>query len=281
LILPRLHGHIASIFPNEHIEAPMFSRRSLLAALAVAASVSVAAPAFAADPVVFAAASLKNALDDVAASYKASTGKSVTISYAGSNVLAKQIEEGAPSDIFFSADLDWMKYVADKNLIKVDSQKTLLGNAIVIVVPKDSTARADIAKGMDLAGLLGKDGKLAMANVDSVPAGKYGKASLVSLGLWDGVASRVVQADNVRAALTFVARGEAPVGIVYATDAAAEPAVKVLGAFPEDSHPPILYPVALTAKASADAEAFFDYMKSPAAAPAFRKQGFTVLAPTS
>jgi molybdate transport system substrate-binding protein len=258
----------------------MLSRRSLFAALAVAASLS-AAPALAADPTVFAAASLKNALDEVAASYTASTGKKVTISYAGSNVLARQIEEGAPADIFFSADLDWMKYVADKNLIKPDSQKTLLGNAIVMVVPKDSSARVDIAKGMDLAGLLGKDGKLAMANVDSVPAGKYGKASLVALGLWDSVSARVVQADNVRAALTFVTRGEAPAGIVYATDAAAEPNVKVLGAFPEDSHPPILYPVALTAKAIPEAAAFFDYMKSPAAAPAFRKQGFTVFAPTS
>jgi molybdate transport system substrate-binding protein len=258
----------------------MLTRRSLLA-LALAAAVTAGTPALAADPTVFAAASLKNALDDVAAAYKQSTGKSVTISYAGSNVLAKQIEEGAPADIFFSADLDWMKYVADRKLIQPDSQKTLLGNAIVLVAPKDSTAKVDVGAKLDLAGLLGADGKLAMANVDSVPAGKYGKASLVALGLWDGVSARVVQADNVRAALTFVSRGEAPLGIVYATDAAAEPGVKVLGAFPEDSHPPILYPVALTAKASPEAAEFFNYLKSPAAVPAFTKQGFTVLASTS
>jgi len=172
----------------------MLSPRALLAVIAVAAALA-AAPALAADPVVFAAASLKNALDEVAASYTASTGKKVTISYAGSNVLAKQIEEGAPADIFFSADLDWMKYVADRNLIKPGSQKTLLGNAIVMVVPKDSTAKAEIARGMDLIRLLGKDGKLAMANVDSVPAGRYGKTALVALGLWDGVSARVVQAD--------------------------------------------------------------------------------------
>ena len=259
----------------------MLSRRALLLALALGASPSIAASALAADPAVFAAASLKNALDEVAAAYRTATGKTVTISYAGSNVLARQIEEGAPADIFFSADLDWMKYVADRNLIRAGSQRTLLGNAIVMVVPKDSTARADINASLDVAALLGKDGKLAMANVESVPAGKYGKAALVSLGLWDRIAASVVQADNVRAALTFVARGEAAAGIVYATDAAAALGVRVLGVFPEDSHPPILYPVALTARAGADAEAFFEFMKSPAAASAYRKQGFTVLAPTS
>ena len=259
----------------------MLSRRSLLIAATLAASFSFAAPTFAADPIVFAAASLKNALDEVAAAYKSSTGKTVAISYAGSNVLARQIEGGAPADIFFSADLDWMKYVADRKLMRPESQKTLLGNAIVLVVPKDSTARGDVTAKLDLAGLLGKDGRLAMANVDSVPAGKYGKASLVALGLWDRVSARIVQADNVRAALTFVARGEAPAGIVYATDAAAEPNVRVLGAFPQDSHPPIAYPVALTTNASPEAAAFFDFLKSPAAVPAFRKQGFTVLSPSS
>ncbi len=204
-------------------------------------------PALAADPVVFAAASLKNALDDVAAAYTEKTGKSVAISYAGTATLAKQIEQGAPADIFFSADVAWMDYAVEHALVEPETRRTLLGNEIVLVVPRDSTAAIAIAPGMDLAGLIGPDGHLAMANVDSVPAGKYGKAALEKLGVWDSVAGDVVQSENVRLALAFVARGEAPAGIVYATDAAAEPTVKVIGTFPADSHKPILYPVAMTA----------------------------------
>jgi molybdate transport system substrate-binding protein len=262
-------------------------RRSVLrlaAAALVALPLARLAPSLAAagDVVVFAAASLKNAIDDVAAAYKAKTGKGVTINYAGSNVLAKQIEQAAPADIFFSADLDWMKDLDGKGLVRKESEVTLLGNRIVLVAPKVSGATIDLVPGAKLADALGADGKLAMANVDSVPAGKYGKAALQKLGLWDSVAGRVVQADNVRAALAFVARGEAPLGIVYQTDARAEPAVRVVGAFPDDSHPPILYPVALvTASSNPDAEAFFDFLKSPDAKPAYEKQGFTVVAPAS
>ncbi len=261
----------------------MFPRRSLLvAALGAAAILGSALPVVAAEPVVFAAASLKNALDDVAALYQQRTGKTVAISYAGTATLAKQLENGAPADIFFSADMAWMDYAADHDLIRPDTRRTLLGNAIVLVVPRDSTATIDVAPGMDLATLLGADGHLAMANVDAVPAGKYGKAALAALGVWDSVAGRVVQSENVRLALAFVARGEAPAGIVYATDAAAEPHVRVAGTFPADSHPPILYPVAMTANSDApEARAFFDFLQSDAALPAYRKQGFTIIAPGS
>ncbi len=261
----------------------MLSRRLLLAAAVAPTAVAGATlPAFAADPIVFAAASLRNALDDVATTYKQKTGKTVAISYGGTATLARQIEQGAPADIFFSADVTWMDYAADHQLIRPETRRTLLGNEIVLVVPKASTATIAIGDGMDLAGLLGPGGHLAMANVDSVPAGRYGKAALETLGAWDSVADRVVQSENVRLALAFVARGEAPAGIVYATDAAAEPAVKAIATFPADSHPPILYPVAMTASSTdPDARAFFDFLQSDAALPAYRRQGFTVVAPGS
>ncbi len=230
---------------------------------------------------VFAAASLKNALDAVNAACEAEVGEQATVSYAASSALAKQIEEGAPADVFMSADLDWMKYLADKNLIKADTETRLLGNSIVLIAPADSSATADIAPNFDLAGLLG-DGKLAMANVDSVPAGKYGKASLEALGVWSSVEGRVAQAENVRAALALVSIGEAPLGIVYKTDAAADPKVKVVASFPEDTHPPIVYPVAQTAD-SKDAEtpAFLKCLQSAKAKELFEAQGFTVLAPVA
>ena len=259
-------------------------RRSFLRAAVVALALLPlsAVTASAADVVVFAAASLKNALDDVAAAYKAETGKIVSINYAASSVLAKQIEQAAPADIFFSADLDWMDYLQARNLIRNDTRRTLLGNKLVLVAPKTSSASVDLAPGAKLSDLLGADGKLAMANVDSVPAGKYGKAALTKLGLWDAVAGRIVQADNVRAALAFVARGEAPAGIVYQTDANAEPAVKVIGSFPEDSHPPVVYPVALTrASTNPDARAFLEYLQSDKAKAAYQRQGFTFAPPSS
>ena len=261
----------------------MFSRRSLLRAPLVALALGFAAPAapaFAADTVVFAASSLQTALDNAVKAYTAATGKAVTVNYAGSNALAKQIEQGAPADIFFSADLDWMKDVHDKNLTVAASEKSLLGNDIVLIAPKDSTASVTIAPNVDLAGLIGADGKLAMANVDSVPAGEYGKAALVKLGVWDSVADKVVQADNVRAALAFVTKGEAPLGIVYSTDANAEPGVKVVGTFPADSHPPIVYPVALlSASTNPDAQAFLTWLESDTAKPFFTAQGFTFVNP--
>jgi molybdate transport system substrate-binding protein len=261
-----------------------YCRRKFLGLLAVLALpvLGFSLPALAAEPVVFAAASLKNALDDAAALFKEKTGIAVTVNYAASSALAKQIEEAAPADIFFSADLAWMDYLDERNLIKKDTRVTLLGNTIVLVAPSDSGAVIAVESSMKLADLLGADGRLAMANVESVPAGKYGKAALEQLGVWDSVADKVVQADNVRAALAFVASGEAPLGIVYATDAAAEPDVQVIGTFPEDSHPAILYPVALTASSeNPDAAAFLDFLKSDAAKPAFEKQGFVLVKPGS
>ena len=230
---------------------------------------------------VFAAASMKNALDAVNAACEPEVGEAAAISYAASSALAKQIEAGAPADVFVSADLDWMKYLSDKNLVKPDTEVKLLGNAIVLVAPKDSTAEAKLEKGFDLAGLLG-DGRLAMGEVKSVPAGKYGKEALEKLGMWASVEGKLAQAENVRAALKLVATGEAAAGIVYATDAVAEPGVKVIGAFPEDSHKPIVYPVAQTAD-SKDAEtpAFLKCLQSAKAAEIFKGQGFTVLAPSN
>lgn len=229
------------------------------------------------DVLVFAAASLKNALDDVNAQFQAATGKHANISYAASSTLAKQIESGAPADIFISADLDWMDYAATHKLIKADTRKNILGNELVLVAPKDSTAEVKINAGFPLAKLLA-GGKLAMADTTAVPAGKYGKAALEKLGIWSSVESQIAQAENVRAALALVARKEAPFGIVYQTDAAAEPNVKVVGIFPEDTHPPIIYPIALTATSSnADAAGFLAYIELEKAQPLFEKQGFTVL----
>ncbi|WP_457089761.1 molybdate ABC transporter substrate-binding protein [Microvirga sp. P5_D2] len=226
------------------------------------------------DVTVFAAASLKNALDDVAAAWTRETGKKTVISYAASNVLAKQIEAGAPADVFFSADLDWMDYVASKNLIDPKSRVHLLANSLVLVAPKDSNVQVSLQPGVDLAVILGS-GRLAMGNVDAVPAGKYGKAGLKHLRAWDGVKDKVAQADNVRAALLLVSRGEAPLGIVYKTDAVSDSNVKVVASFPEESHPPIVYPVALTKDAtSADATEFLAFMRSVKAKPFFEGQGF-------
>ena len=229
------------------------------------------------DVVVFAAASLKNALDDVNAQWQKETGKKAAISYGASSALAKQIEQAAPAQMFISADLDWMDYVAQKNLVKPDTRSNLLGNRIVLIAPKDKAQAIDIKPGFDLAKVVG-DGRLAMANVDSVPAGKYGKASLEKLGVWDSVSGKLAQAENVRAAPLLVSRGEAPAGIVYQTDAAADPNVKIIGTFPEDTHPPIVYPIALTASSNnPDAAAFLAYVKSAKARPLFEAQGFTVL----
>jgi molybdate transport system substrate-binding protein len=261
----------------------MTTRRSWLALLVAAglASIAGALPAAAQgkDVVVFAAASLKNALDDIAGQWQRETGKKVVISYAASNTLIKQIEQGAPADIFISADLDWMDYGQQKDLIKPDSRSNLLGNRLVLIAPKDSSVSANIQPGFDLAALL-KGGRLAMGNVDAVPAGKYGKASLEKLGVWDSVKDKIAQAESVRAALLFVSRGEAPLGIVYQTDATADPSVKIVATFPENTHPPIIYPVALTKEsANVDAQAFLNYLRSPAARAAFERQGFAVLGP--
>lgn len=228
--------------------------------------------------VVFAAASLKNALDEIATVWARDTGKPMPrISYAASPALARHIEQGAPADLFIPADLDWMDYAQGKTLIKTDSRFNLLGNKIVLIAPRESKLTTVEITGVDLAKALA-GGRLSMANVDAVPVGKYGKAALEKLGAWNDVKDRLAQAENVRAALLLVARGETPLGIVYATDAAAEPNVKIVGSFPAGSHPPIIYPAALTRdSSSADAKAFLDFLRSAKARTAFETQGFTVL----
>jgi molybdate transport system substrate-binding protein len=248
----------------------------LAAALLLAAAQPQGAAAQGGDVVVFAAASLKNALDAINTEWQKETGKKATISYAASSALAKQIEQGAPAQVFISADLDWMDYLASRNLIKPDTRSNLLGNRIVLIAPQDKAQPVEIKAGFDLAKLLG-DGRLAMANVDSVPAGKYGKAALEKLGLWASVSGKVAQAENVRAALLLVSRGEAPAGIVYQTDAASDKSVAIIGTFPENTHPPIIYPIALTTGAGADAAAFLAYVKSDKARPLFQAEGFTML----
>jgi molybdate transport system substrate-binding protein len=259
----------------------MITRRSLAAgflAAACAATLSIL-PALAAEKVnVFAAASLKNALDEVSTAWKADTGKETANAYAASSALARQIEGGAPADVFISADLDWMKYLSDKTLIAKGTQVNLLGNTLVLVAPADSTAAVTIAPGFDLAGVL-NGGKLAVCDVKAVPAGKYGKAALEKLGVWPSVEGSLAQAENVRAALKLVATGEAPAGIVYQTDANVEKKVKVLGTFPADTHPKIVYPAALVAASkNADAAEFLAFLQSPKALDIFKAHGFIILA---
>jgi molybdate transport system substrate-binding protein len=254
-------------------------RRWLGLALAAATALApVAASAQSDGMVVFAAASLKNALDEIAIGWSKETSRpKPKISFAASSTLARQLEQGAPADLFISADLAWMDYVAKKNLIRADTRVNLLGNRIVLIAPKDSKISVEVRQGFDLARALA-GGKLAMGNVAAVPAGKYGKAALEKLGAWDGVKDKIAQAENVRAALLLVSRAEAALGIVYSTDAAADPNVRIVATFPADSHPPIIYPAAVTKDArSADAGPFLDYLKSAKARPAFEKQGFTVL----
>jgi molybdate transport system substrate-binding protein len=231
--------------------------------------------------VVFAAASLKNALDAVNEERQTETGETATISYAASSALARQIEQGAPAEIFISADLDWMEYLSERQLIVPGSRTNLLGNRIVLIASADSAIEANIAPDFPLAELLG-EGRLAMADVKAVPAGKYGKAALEKLGVWAEVEEKVAQAENVRAALKLVATGEAPLGIVYRSDAVAEPAVKVIGVFPENAHPRIVYPVGVIADSSnPDAAEFVKYLRSAKAKQLFEQQGFAVLAPVA
>jgi molybdate transport system substrate-binding protein len=244
----------------------------LLGAGALLAPVS----AFADDVLVFAAASLRNALDDAVAAYD-KHGGSIKVSYAASSALAKQIENGAPADIYISADLDWMNEVAKHNLVQPSTRADLLGNRLVLVAPADSKTKVDIMPGFPLATLLG-DGHLAMADPAAVPAGKYGKAALEKLGVWASVEKRVARAEDVRAALLYVSRKETPFGIVYQTDAAADKGVEVAGVFPPDTYPPIIYPVALTtASRNPEAAKFLAFLESAAAKPFFEKQGFAVL----
>ena len=227
---------------------------------------------------VFAAASMKNALDDADAAFTKASGIKVTASYAASSALAKQIESGAPADVFISADLDWMDYVAKKSLIKPDTRVNLLGNKLVLIAPADSKLdKVTIAKPFDIAKLAG-DGRIAVADVKAVPAGLYAKAALEALDGWKAAEPKLAMAENVRATLSFVARGETPVGIVYETDAKVEPKVKVVGVFPDGSHPPVVYPVAATATSTNAATArYLDFLRAGQAKAIFEKYGFSAL----
>lgn len=226
---------------------------------------------------VYAAASLTNALQDIGRAYEAETGVKVKLSFAASSLLARQIEAGAEADIFFSADTDWMNYLADRSLVKPETRKNLLSNRLVLIAAKDNPIQLEIKAGFPLSQALG-DGRLAVADPDSVPAGRYARSALTSLGVWDSVAERLVRAENVRFALTYVARGEAPLGIVYETDARAEPMVRAVGVFPASSHLPIVYPAALTASSSStEARTFLAYLTGGKAAGLFMKHGFGIL----
>ena len=245
---------------------------------------AVSSPATAEDKTltVFAAASMKNALDDIDAAFTAKTGVKVNASYAASSTLAKQIEQGAPADVFLSADTDWMNYATARKNINEATRVNLLGNSIVLIAPKDSRIdNVTIGQGFDLAKLAG-DGKIATGDVKAVPVGKYSKAALEKLGAWQAAESKFAMAESVRAALLLVARGEAVLGIVYSTDAKVEPGVKIVGTFPADSHPPIIYPVAATATAKPEANEYLDYLHSAAAKAVLEKYGFIYLIkPTS
>jgi molybdate transport system substrate-binding protein len=245
---------------------------------------SALSPALAQDKslTVFAAASMKNALDDIDTAFTAKTGVKVAASYAASSTLARQIEQGAPADIFLSADIDWMDYATSKKTINESTRVNLLGNSIVLIAPKDSKIdNVTIGQGFDLAKLAG-DGKIATGDVKAVPVGKYAKAALEKLGAWQAAEPKFAMAESVRAALTLVARGEAVLGIVYSTDAKVEPGVKIVGTFPADSHPPIIYPVAATSTAKPEAASYLDFLRSSAAKATLEKYGFTYLIrPTS
>ena len=259
-----------------------FTRRIAFSGPILAALISAALPlsfAAAQEPslTVFAAASMKNALDDVNTAFIKTTGVKVTTSYAASSALAKQMESGAPADFFISADLQWMDYVADKKLIKADTRVNLLGNKLVLIAPTDSKLdKVTIGQGFDIAKLAG-DGRIAVADVKAVPAGLYAKAALEKLGGWAAAEPKLAMAENVRATLSFVARGETPLGIVYETDAKVEPKVKIVGVFPDGSHPPVTYPVATTVNAKPDAAKYLTFLRGAEAKAIFEKYGFSVL----
>src|ERR1700677_301094 len=225
---------------------------------------------------VFAAASLTNVLQGLGDSFTNDTSVPVRFSFAASSALARQIENGAPADVFFSADLEWMDYLQTRNLIQRDTRHDVLGNRLVLIAPADSKIKLTIAPHFPLLGALGK-GRLATGDPDSVPVGRYAREALTALGVWNDVADRLVRADSARSGLAFVDRGEAPLGIVYETDALIDKHVRIVGVFPADSHFPIVYPIALTSTAKLDAAKFVEYVRGPAGAVAFKANGFTPL----
>jgi len=243
---------------------------SLLGARAPAADVEK--PAL----TVFAAASLTNALQELGDGFTRETSIPVRFSFASSAALARQIENGSPADIFFSADLEWMDYLQTRNLIQRDTRHDVLGNRLVLIAPADSKIQLNIEPQFPLAATLGK-GRLATGDPDSVPVGRYAREALTTLGVWNGVADRLVRADSVRSALAFVDRGEAPLGIVYETDALIDKQVRVVDVFPANSHLPIVYPIAMTPAAKPEAARFVAYIRGPAGDAVFKAYGFSPL----
>lgn len=258
------------------IKARIFFCLSNLIALIVFFSPSLYAADATAALTVYAAASLTNVLDEIGGNYIRETGQAVKFSYGASSTLARQIEAGASADIFFSADNDWMDYLQTRNLINQSSRQSMLGNTLVLIAPADSTIKLKISPHFALAAALSQS-RLATGDPDSVPVGKYARAALTTLGVWDDIADKLVRADNVRTALTFVDRAEATLGIVYETDALVDNKVRIVDRFPANTHPPIVYPVALTVTAAAGADKFITYMHSTAAQAVFKKYGFTIL----
>lgn len=257
-------------------------RRALLvAALCASAGVARAAAAQASaaprELVVFAAASLQNAFEDIGKLHVTAGGVPVKFSFASSSALARQIEQGAPAAIFASADEQWMDYLQQRRLVVAATRKNLLGNRLVLVVPASSTATVEIKPGFDLAALLGKDGRWVTGDPSNVPVGRYAQDALTRLGAWSSAQTRLVRAENVRVALSFVERGEAAAGIVYETDAAIAKKVRIAGVFPADSHAPVSYPVAALARNDTPAaRAFLRFLESTEAAVVFRRYGFAV-----
>lgn len=249
----------------------------LLALLVTGACVpALAIASHPAPPVIYAAASLTNALNDIGNAYMNESKHAVKFSFGASSTLARQIEAGAQADVFFSADTEWMDYLQQHHLIDATTRQNLLGNMLVLIAPANSTIKLNITHGFALAAALGND-RLAVADTDSVPAGKYARAALTSLGVWDEVSGKLVRAENVRAALAYVDRAEAPLGIVYQTDAYIDNKVHIVDRFPSGSYPDIVYPVALTVSAKPGAREFMAYLRSTIALTIFRKYGFEVL----
>jgi molybdate transport system substrate-binding protein len=225
---------------------------------------------------VYAAASLTNVLEELGKGYQAESGQSVKFSFAASSTLARQIEAGAKADVFFAADTDWADYLQNRNLLNTSSRSNLLGNRLVLIAPADSKLQLKIAPNFAVAAALGSS-RLSIGDPDSVPAGKYGRSALMALGVWNSVADKLVLGDTVRTALAFVDRGEAPLGIVYETDALIDKKVRIVDIFPATTHAPIVYPIALTTTARSGAEQFVAYLRAPGSQAVFKKYGFSIL----
>ncbi len=257
--------------------SPGIARRIRVLVALIGLVCVVAAPSAQTPVLVFAAASLQTAIDELTPTMAQAGGVTIKASYAASSALAKQIENAAPADIFISADLDWMDYVAERRLVRPESRINLLGNDLVLVAPVGRQVSLAIGPNFGLAAALGRE-RLAVADPAAVPAGKYAKEALTNLGVWNAVANQLAPAENVRAALLLVSRGETPLGIVYRTDALVDRGVAIVGQFPDSSHAPIVYPAALTSTSATDAGKVMAFLRGAQAARVFERLGFRVLA---